>query len=125
MEERREEIREQQPVEGQQLVAEASGGEVSPKRGAGFGIGFFLGLIVGAVAVLAITYAAWKIPLDTTNQQVEVLEKQVRTAQDRVIKMRETLIRAQEALTALNEALKELSPQEAGRPKPSPPQPSQ
>ncbi|MCS7186489.1 MAG: hypothetical protein RMK89_05990 [Armatimonadota bacterium] len=104
-EERREEVQGQEVSE---TPAEAT--PEAPRRG-GFSFGwFFLGLIIGALLVLAITYPTWKIPLDSANEQVKTLEAQVQMAQDRVEKMRRALSRAQEALTALNEALQELSP---------------
>jgi len=72
---------------------------------------FFFGLIVGLVVMLAITYPAWKIPLDRTNDQVRDLEAQVQLANQRAEKLRGALTRAQEALNALNEALQEVSPE--------------
>lgn len=94
--------------------------EVQPEAQKGGGLGaaasFFLGLIVGAIAVLAITYAVWKIPLDSANDQVRTLESQVQMAQQRADKMRAALSRAQEALSALNEALQEISPQATSAP---------
>ncbi|MCS7192861.1 MAG: hypothetical protein NZ937_07770 [Armatimonadetes bacterium] len=74
-------------------------------------VSFFTGLIIGAIATLAITYFAWKIPLDETNQQVKSLNSQLQMAQERTNKMRAALDKAQEALSALNEALQEFSPQ--------------
>lgn len=104
-EERREEIQGREaPETSTEVTSEA------PRRGVSAFAGFVLGLIIGALAVLLITYAAWKIPLDSANEQVRTLESQVQMAQDRVEKMRRALSRAQEALTALNEALQELSP---------------
>ncbi len=106
-EERREGFQEQQAPE---TPVEAAPQE---QRRGGFSaaVSFFLGLIVGALAVFAITYAAWKMPLDSANSQVEMLNSQLQMAQDRANKMRAALTRAQEALSALNEALQELSPQ--------------
>lgn len=85
--------------------------EEQRRGGMSAAVSFFLGLIIGALAVLAITYAAWKMPLDSASQQVEMLNSQLQIAQDRANKMRAALTRAQEALAALNEALQELSPQ--------------
>jgi DNA repair exonuclease SbcCD ATPase subunit len=61
--------------------------------------------------MFAITYATWKIPLDSANEQVKALEAQVQAANQRADRMRDALARAQEALNALNEALQEISPQ--------------
>ncbi len=104
-EERREELQGQQVSETSAEVAPEA-----PRRGMSAFVSFVLGLIVGALAMFLITYATWKIPLDSANEQVKTLESQVQMAQDRVEKMRRALSRAQEALTALNEALQELSP---------------
>jgi predicted trehalose synthase len=109
-EERREGLQEQQAPETSAEVAP----EEQRRGGLGAAVSFFLGLIIGALAVLAITYAAWKMPLDSANSQVEMLNSQLQMAQDRANKMRAALTRAQEALSALNEALQELSPQATG-----------
>ena len=104
-EERREVYQEQQETE---VPAEAS---PEPQRRGGFSVvSFILGLIIGAFVMFAITYATWKIPLDSANEQVKALEMQVQTANQRADKMRDALARAQEALNALNEALQEISP---------------
>jgi len=104
-EERREVYQEQQETE---VPAEAA---PEPQRRGGFSVvSFFLGLIIGAFVMFAITYATWKIPLDSANEQVKALEMQVQTANQRADKMRDALARAQEALNALNEALQEISP---------------
>jgi predicted nucleic acid-binding Zn-ribbon protein len=63
------------------------------------------------IVVLAIAIPAWKIPLDSANEQVKALEAQVQAANQRAEKLRSALTRAQEALNALNEALQEISPQ--------------
>lgn len=104
---RREGFQEQQTPE---TPVEASP-EEQRRGGLSAAVSFFLGLIVGVLAAVAITYAAWKIPLDSANSQVEMLNYQLQMAQDRANKMRTALTRAQEALSALNEALQELSPQ--------------
>jgi hypothetical protein len=104
-EERREVYQEQQETEA---PAEAA---PEPQRRGGFSVvSFILGLIIGAFVMFAITYATWKIPLDSANEQVKALEMQVQTANQRADKMRDALARAQEALNALNEALQEISP---------------
>ena len=104
-EERREVYQEQQETE---VPAEAS---PEPQRRGGFSVvSFILGLIIGAFVMFAITYATWKIDLDSANEQVKALEMQVQTANQRADKMRDALARAQEALNALNEALQEISP---------------
>jgi cell division protein FtsL len=105
-EERREVYQEQQETE---VPAEAA---PEPQRRGGFSgvVSFFLGLIIGAFVMFAITYATWKIPLDSANEQVKALEAQVQAANQRADKMRDALTRAQEALNALNEALQEISP---------------
>ncbi|MDT7892925.1 MAG: hypothetical protein LASZOEIN_000321 [Candidatus Fervidibacter sp.] len=104
-EERREVYQEQQETE---VPAEAA---PEPQRRGGFSVvSFILGLIIGAFVMFAITYATWKIPLDSANEQVKALEMQVQTANQRADKMRDALARAQEALNALNEALQEISP---------------
>jgi cell division protein FtsL len=105
-EERREVYQEQQATEA---PAEAA---PEPQRRGGFSVvSFILGLIIGAFVMFAITYATWKIDLDSANEQVQALEMQVQTANQRADKMRDALARAQEALNALNEALQEISPQ--------------
>jgi len=108
-EERREVYQEQQVTESTEAVTP------EPQRRGGFSaaISFFIGLIVGALAVFVITYATWKIPLDNTNEQVKALELQVQAANQRAERLRSALTRAQEALNALNEALQEISPQGA------------
>jgi uncharacterized protein HemX len=106
-EERREVYQEQQATES----SEAATPEPQRRGGLSAAVSFFLGLIVGVVAVLAITYAAWKIPLDSANEQVKALEAQVQSANQRADRMRDALARAQEALNALNEALQEIAPQ--------------
>ena len=108
-EERREAYQEQQEVEPTEAVTS------EPQRRGGFSaaVSFFLGLIIGAVAVFAITYAIWKIPLDSASEQVKALESQVQVANQRADRMRDALARAQEALNALNEALQEIAPQGA------------
>lgn len=108
-EERREVFQEQQATE---VPAEAAP-EIQRRGGLSAAVSFFLGLIIGALAVLLITYAAWKLPLDSANTQVKSLEAQVQMAQQRADRMRAALTRAQEALSALNEALQEISPQGA------------
>jgi len=108
-EERREVYQEQQATES----SEAATPEPQRRGGLSAAVSFFLGLIVGVVAVLAITYAAWKIPLDSANEQVKALEAQVQSANQRADRMRDALARAQEALNALNEALQEIAPQGA------------
>jgi uncharacterized membrane protein YciS (DUF1049 family) len=105
-EERREVYQEQQETE---VPAEAS---PEPQRRGGFSVvSFILGLIIGAFVMFAITYATWKIDLDSANEQVKALEAQVQAANQRAEKLRSALTRAQEALNALNEALQEISPQ--------------
>ncbi|MCS3920007.1 CvpA family protein [Fervidibacter sacchari] len=106
-EERREVYGEQQQVE----VSAETAPESQKRGGLSAAVGFFIGLIIGAVAVFAITYATWKIPLDSANEQVRALEAQVQAANQRADRMRDALARAQEALNALNEALQEISPQ--------------
>lgn len=103
-EERREEIQGQQE---QQVLA----AEEQRRGGMSAAVSFFLGLIVGAIAMFAITFATWKMPLDSANEQLKTLEAQVQMEQQRADKMRAALSRAQEALSALNEVLQELSPQ--------------
>jgi cell division protein FtsL len=104
-EERREVYQEQQETE---VPAEAA---PEPQKRGGFSVvSFILGLIIGAFVMFAITYATWKIDLDSANEQVKALEMQVQTANQRADKMRDALARAQEALNALNEALQEISP---------------
>ncbi len=112
-EERKEETREQ----AMGTVSEAASREQNRKV-VGSAVSFFLGLIIGAIATLAIAYATWKMPLDIANEQIKTLESQVQMAQKRVDKMRGALTRAQEALTALNEALQELSPKTTQTPQP-------
>ena len=98
--------------EQQQVEVSAETAPESQKRGGlSAAVSFFIGLIIGAVAVFAITYATWKIPLDSANEQVRALEAQVQAANQRADRMRDALVRAQEALNALNEALQEISPQ--------------
>ena len=98
--------------EQQQVEVSAETAPESQKRGGlSAAVSFFIGLIIGAVAVFAITYATWKIPLDSANEQVKALEAQVQAANQRADRMRDALVRAQEALNALNEALQEISPQ--------------
>jgi len=106
-EERREAYQEQQVVESTETATS------EPQRRGGFSaaVSFFIGLIVGVIAVFAITYATWKIPLDSANEQVRALEAQVQAANQRAERLRSALTRAQEALNALNEALQEISPQ--------------
>ena len=105
-EERREVYQEQQATESSEAATQ------EPQRRGGFSfVSFILGLIIGAFLMFAITYATWKIPLDSANEQVKALEMQVQTANQRADKMRDALARAQEALNALNEALQEISPQ--------------
>jgi len=106
-EERREVYGEQQQVE----VSAETAPESQKRGGLSAAVSFFIGLIIGAVAVFAITYATWKIPLDSANEQVKALEAQVQAANQRADRMRDALVRAQEALNALNEALQEISPQ--------------
>ena len=106
-EERREVYGEQQQVE----VSAETAPESQKRGGLSAAVGFFIGLIIGAVAVFAITYATWKIPLDSANEQVRALEAQVQAANQRAERLRSALTRAQEALNALNEALQEISPQ--------------
>ncbi len=106
-EERREVYGEQQQVE----VSAETAPESQKRGGLSAAVSFFLGLIIGAVAVFAITYAIWKIPLDSASEQVKALEAQVQVANQRADRMRDALVRAQEALNALNEALQEISPQ--------------
>ncbi|MFA0784171.1 hypothetical protein [Fervidibacter sacchari] len=108
-EERREVYEEQQQVE----VSAETAPESQKRGGLSAAVGFFIGLIIGAVAVFAITYATWKIPLDSANEQVRALEAQVQAANQRADRMRDALARAQEALNALNEALQEIAPQGA------------
>ncbi|MFA0741132.1 MAG: hypothetical protein DFNUSKGM_001241, partial [Candidatus Fervidibacter sacchari] len=98
--------------EQQQVEVSAETAPESQKRGGlSAAVSFFIGLIIGAVAVFAITYATWKIPLDSANEQVRALEAQVQAANQRADRMRDALVRAQEALNALNEALQEIAPQ--------------
>jgi cell division protein FtsL len=104
-EERREVYQEQQETE-----APAEAAPEPQKRGGFSVVSFILGLIIGAFVMFAITYATWKIDLDSANEQVKALEMQVQTANQRADKMRDALARAQEALNALNEALQEISP---------------
>ena len=100
--------------EQQQVEVSAETAPESQKRGGlSAAVSFFIGLIIGAVAVFAITYATWKIPLDSANEQVRALEAQVQAANQRADRMRDALARAQEALNALNEALQEIAPQGA------------
>ncbi|MCS7263464.1 MAG: CvpA family protein [Armatimonadetes bacterium] len=108
-EERREGFQEQTAETASETVTQEQ-----VRGGLSAAVSFFLGLIIGALAMLAILYAAWKIPLDSANSQVEMLNTQLQMAQDRANKMRAALTRAQEALSALNEALQELSPQATG-----------
>ena len=105
-EERREVYQEQQATESSEAATQ------EPQRRGGFSVvSFILGLIIGAFVMFAITYATWKIPLDSANEQVKALEAQVQAANQRAERLRSALTRAQEALNALNEALQEISPQ--------------
>ena len=105
-EERREVYQEQQATESSEAATQ------EPQRRGGFSVvSFILGLIIGAFLMFAITYATWKISLDSANEQVKALEAQVQSANQRAEKLRSALTRAQEALNALNEALQEISPQ--------------
>ncbi|MFA0746564.1 hypothetical protein [Fervidibacter sp.] len=105
-EERREVYQEQQATESSEAATQ------EPQRRGGFSVvSFILGLIIGAFLMFAITYATWKISLDSANEQVKALEAQVQSANQRAERLRSALTRAQEALNALNEALQEISPQ--------------
>jgi cell division protein FtsL len=106
-EERREVYQEQQETE---VPAEAT---PEPQRRGGFSVvvSFFLGLIIGAFVMFAITYATWKIPLDSANEEVKTLEAQVQAANKQADRMRDALARAQKALNDLNEAMQKILPQ--------------
>jgi|FaiFalFF_MnMetaG_3_1042247.scaffolds.fasta_scaffold04219_5 cell division protein FtsL len=106
-EERREVYQEQQETE---VPAEAA---PEPQRRGGFSVvvSFFLGLIIGAFVMFAITYATWKIPLDSANEEVKTLEAQVQAANKQADRMRDALARAQKALNDLNEAMQKILPQ--------------
>jgi cell division protein FtsL len=105
-EERREVYQEQQETE---VPAEAA---PEPQRRGGFSVvSFILGLIIGAFVMFAITYATWKIPLDSANEEVKTLEAQVQAANKQADRMRDALARAQKALNDLNEAMQKILPQ--------------
>jgi cell division protein FtsL len=106
-EERREVYQEQQETE-----APAEAAPEPQKRGGLSGAWwFFFGLIVGVIVMLAITIPAWKIPLDSANEEVKTLEAQVQAANKQADRMRDALARAQKALNDLNEAMQKILPQ--------------
>jgi len=83
-EERREVYQEQQATESSEAATQ------EPQRRGGFSVvSFILGLIIGAFVMFAITYATWKIPLDSANEQVKALEAQVQSANQRAEKVEE------------------------------------
>lgn len=68
-----------------------------PARGGSL-IGFIFGLIIGALAVLAITWVAWKMPLENAQREVQNKEQQLKISEERAQKLRNALREAQDAI---------------------------
>ncbi|MFA0752219.1 MAG: hypothetical protein SLRJCFUN_002622 [Candidatus Fervidibacter sp.] len=115
MAEERKETWQEQPT-----VAVPSNEPTAPPPRGGSLVGFILGLIIGALVTLVITWFAWKIPLENAQRDVQDKERQLKMSEERAQKLRNALRDAQEAINRALGSLGTQTPTGAASPTPAP-----